>query len=221
MSLTLLGVGSASASAGGGRPAEPSVTVTTQGVDTIPAVQEVPGTAEVFTVGDGVDETVNFGDGVSATGYVAFDAAGVVTDTGPGTPPTGYDGGWSYGYSATFTATAAGEKPDMAKTSGGGGTVTVTVQGVDTIAAQEEIPGVAEVTQISFDGATGGAVVTFQAGATTDPMDWDIDAASMQAALIAVGYSCSVTGSAGEFEVTAEVGEVRADIVILNHTLTK
>ena len=104
--------------------------VTQQGVAT------VTGVAEEFIVYAGTDEQVTFSDG---------NVNGDITDTGgliiSVATPSGYtatSGGVGFS-TVTFTADATGAMPDMAKTSGGGGSVAIAVQGVTAVTGQPEI----------------------------------------------------------------------------------
>ena len=176
--------------------AEPSITVTTQGEDA---------DMEQFSISGGNDETVSSSDG-STTADVLFDGSGNVLSVT--STPTNYTAGSTGSPSITFTSTIAGDRTDMSKSSGGGGSVSVDVQGTD---------GVAEVFEISFGGATGGTIRI----SGSDPINWDADAATVESTLeAALGVGVSVTGSNGEFEVTYDDAADRGDPTITENLLT-
>lgn len=185
----------------GPRPAEPSITVTTQGVD---------GVQEEFTVSGGVDEIVTFSDG-SNGGNAIFYSDGTITGA---TAPDGYDQqGSTGGTSLSFLAQSAMAKPDMVKTSGGGGSIDVTAQGAD---------GVAEVWELDLDGATAGTFKITDGSLTTGEIAWNIDAGTLEGELeTAFGVGCFVSGSNGDFEIIFDDWAERDDPSIVANLLTK
>ena len=91
---------------------------------------------EEFTVGGASNESVQYSDG-SDGGSTIFDQFGVITSAGP---PYNYDtvGVGTGSSSVTYRSTIDGPRPNQTKTSGGGGTVTVDVQGLDPITVTVE-----------------------------------------------------------------------------------
>ena len=107
---------------------------------------------EEFTVGGATNESVQYSDG-SDGGSTIFDPFGVITSAGP---PNNYEtvGVGTGSSSVTYRSFIDGPRPDQAKTSGGGGTVTVDVQGLDPITVTVET--------IQDGAAGGGSAMVFQ-----------------------------------------------------------
>jgi hypothetical protein len=188
--------------------ANPSITVTQQGVDAVVGVKEQ------FTVSGGTDEVVTFADGVEPGGDVTFDAGGNVT--GANAPNLyGFAGGGGTP-TASFDASSEGGMPDMAKTSGGGGTVTVTQQGVTPIA------GVSETLELDMDEAIAGTFRITNGTLTTAPIAAGADAAAIEAELestFSLGFAATLVGE--NFVITYDDAGTRVDLTITQNLLTK
>jgi len=170
----------------------------------------VEGVEEKFTVSGGTDETVEYGNG-DISGSVGFDPGGNVS---PGfTPPAGFsvtDGGEGLP-SVTFTQDDPEDIADFVKTSGGGGTVTTSQQGVTPRRAAHHL---------TLNGATAG---TFTIN-SSQTLNWNASAAQIESAFeVIYGVGFSVAGSAGEFDITLdEAGpELEPAPSISSHALTK
>jgi hypothetical protein len=184
-------------------PANADITVVTPGADAV---------AEGFSVTGGVDEQVSFGDG-STSGAVHFDAGGIVDSVD--TVPDGYTAGTTGGPAIEFSANSGGAKPDMLKTSSGGGIVTVDPQGSDAVN---------EVVRLDLDGANGGTYKITDGTRTTDfIVPTPNDTFSLNITL-GTTFTNEVAATSIEnyiFHLTWNVAGVRPLLAITESTLTK
>jgi len=175
-------------------PAEPSLTITTAGDAAI---------AEVFSITGGTSEIVEATDG-SDTATATFDGDSLVSDVTNNASQ--YNSAGIGTATATFTAVSPGAKDDYAKSSGGGGSVSVDVQGAEATS---------EVTILDLDGATSGYVRI----SGSDPIAWDADAAAIETILDAL-RAVTVTGS-GPFTITEDAAGVVDHWTISENALLK
>jgi len=163
------------------RRAIPSIAITTPGELAV---------TESFYVGQMTEGTVFFSDG-SASGEVTFFGNASTAET----TPSGYSLGSPLGPSSLpYNATMPGAMPDMVMTG-----VSEGANGPGIVQVTQGLDGVSQILHLSFDGATGG---TLKINGSV-VINWDDGAAAVEAALEgAIGSGVSVSGSAGEFDVT-------------------
>jgi hypothetical protein len=190
---------------------EPTLIVTQY----VAPVAPVAPVAEVFTVTGGIDEVVTFAEsGTENPGDATFDAGGLVTAF---TNPLNYTGGiGGIGTDTiTFTANTVGARSDYSKSSGGGGTVTVTVQGVTEVI---EVIEVIESFDVDFDEPDRGTITI-----SGEEIEWDATDVEVETALnLALSpEAVTVTGADGVFTATYDSSGDKTDAEIDSHTLQK